>query len=382
MFITRRKFFRNACQLGKAGLFMIAGGSLLQNGCTFREEEEMGGNGTIEEKSGIARPGSEKNLDKKGVANFEPSYKRLEAEGKLKDRIEQAYDIMEDCSLCPRHCGINRLNGEIGFCTTGEKAVVYSHQPHFGEEAPLVGNNGSGTIFFSNCNLRCVFCQNWPIAHEGEGSEVEDEELADMMLDLQNRGCHNINLVTPTHVVPNILNATRIALKQGLEIPLCFNTSGYENVEQIQRLNDIVDIYLPDLKFMDGNESERYNEADARDYPEVTQEAIKEMHLQVGNLSTDERGVAKRGIVLRHLVMPNRVSGPKDFAYWVAENLDKDTYVNIMAQYRVEYNAFDYERISRAIEPEEFIEAIEWAKDAGLTNIDDRAMSQYHRYIS
>lgn len=309
---------------------------------------------------------------------WKPAYLRLEDAGKLSGRILQAFSVMEKCELCPRQCGINRLNGEIGFCRSPSNAVVYNYSPHFGEELPLVGRFGSGTIFFSHCNLRCVFCQNWPIAHEGRGKEASPEALANMMLDLQRIGCHNINLVTPTHVMPNILKATQIAIHAGLKIPLVYNTSGYERIEMIQLLDGIVDIYLPDLKFMDGTQAERYNLASAFDYPIRAQESIIEMHRQVGDLITDEAGIAQRGVMLRHLVMPNRVAGTEAFVDWVAQNLSKDTYVNIISQYRVEYKAFEYEEISRSITPEEFIEAIDWALEAGFTNLDNRSLSRYH----
>lgn len=306
---------------------------------------------------------------------WQPAYIKLEAEGKLAKRVEQAYDILAKCELCPNRCGVNRREGRKGFCRTPEKATVYSHHPHFGEELPLVGYGGSGTIFFSNCSLRCVFCQNWPIAHLGLGDEVSDEDLADMMLDLQTIGCHNINLVTPTHVMPNIISATRIALKKGLRLPLCYNTSGYERVEIVRLLDGVVDIYLPDLKFMDGAEAARYNFAAAADYPEMAQKSIIEMRRQVGDLVTDERGIALRGLMVRHLVMPNRVAGTREFVRWVAENLSTGTYVNIMAQYRVEHRAFEYERIARGITAEEFVEAMEWAMKAGLTNLDERSLA-------
>ncbi|RQD78634.1 radical SAM protein [Desulfonatronospira sp. MSAO_Bac3] len=314
-----------------------------------------------------------------GVGNSEwtPAYARLEEEGRLKDRVDEAYGRLEKCTLCPHKCGVNRLDGEEGFCRAPGRAVVHSRSPHFGEELPLVGDNGSGTIFFSNCNLRCVFCQNWPIAHEGRGREVEDEELAEMMLDLQRRGCHNINLVTPTHVMPNILSATRIAMKNGLNLPLCYNTGGYELVENIELLDGIVDIYLPDLKFMGSDESAKYVLEGRGDYPEMAQDSIIEMNRQVGVLEKDERGVARRGVMVRHLVMPNRVAGTREFVDWVAENLPGDTYVNIMSQYRVEHMAFEYDKIARSTNSREFVEAIDWAKEAGLTNLDERSMSQY-----
>lgn len=366
MYINRRKFVKDLCLAGKTGVFLLASGNLFLKGCVTDEEAEEAGTG--------------KNGDVKDLDEWTPAYIKLENEGLFEKRIEEALAIMEECTLCPRACRVNRLNGEQGFCQTGDKAVIFSHQPHFGEERVLVGRNGSGTIFFSNCNLRCVFCQNYPLAHKGRGSICSDEEMAEMMLDLQNRGCHNINLVTPTHVMPNILNATRIAMKKGLKIPLCYNTSGYEKADKVKMLDGIVDIYLPDLKFMDGEKAERYNEARAKDYPELAQEAIIEMHRQVGDVVTDESGIAKEGLVLRHLVMPNRVAGTKAFVSWVADHLSKDTYVNIMSQYRVEHEAFEYEKISRAISSGEFIEAIEWAKEAGLTNIDERAMQNYRRY--
>ncbi|MFC1983339.1 radical SAM protein [Chloroflexota bacterium] len=342
MAMTRRNFIKTMC---------LAGVALLLKGCT-----------RVDEPSRDLEP-------------WQPAYAKLEAEGRLAKRIEQAYGILEKCELCPNRCGANRRKGQRGFCRAPEKAMVYSYHPHFGEELPLVGQGGSGTIFFSNCNLRCVFCQNWPIAHEGLGHEVSDEELADMMLDLQGIGCHNINLVTPTHVMPNIVNATRIALKKGLQLPLCYNTSGYEFAKNIKLLDDIVDIYLPDLKFMDDAEASRYNYATASDYPEMAQKSIIEMHRQVGDLVTDESGIALRGLMVRHLVMPNQVAGTRKFVKWVAENLSTGTYVNIMAQYRVEHRAFEYERIARGITAEEFVAAMEWAIEAGLTNLDERSVA-------
>ena len=363
MEMNRKNFLKNICYVGGAGLLYLAGGSWLLKACTPLDKTQPTQKEEVEFDS------------------FKPGYAKLEEEGKLANRIDQAYRIFEDCELCPRRCGENRSRGETGFCRTTDKAVVYTRQPHFGEELPLVGTGGSGTIFFSNCNLRCVFCQNYPIAHYGRGQEVSDEKLAEMMLDLQNKGCHNINLVTPTHIMPSILNATRIAYKNGLHLPLCYNTSGYERKEIIELLDGVVDIYLPDLKFMDGEQSEKYNLAEAYDYPEMAKEAIIEMNRQVGTLDTRQRGLAKRGLMIRHLVMPNRVSNPRDFARWVAENLPKDTYVNIMAQYRVEFEAFEYDKIARAITSEEFVEAIEWAKEAGLTNLDERSLTNYEIHL-
>ena len=314
-------------------------------------------------------------------SGWQPAYARLNAAGKLAERVDEAYSHLERCDLCPRMCGVNRLAGQKGFCDATARVRVYSHTPHFGEELPLVGARGSGTVFFSHCNLRCVFCQNWPIAHEGRGRLISDERLATMMLDLQRRGCHNINVVTPTHVMPNILSAIQIALRQGLSVPICYNTGGYESVEIVRLLDGIVDIYLPDLKFMDGKQSALYATAGAPDYPARAQESIIEMHHQVGDLVFDERGIARRGLMVRHLVMPNRVAGTREFVAWVAANLSRDTYVNIMAQYRVEFRAFEHEQIARAITSREFLEAIEWAEAAGLRNLDQRSLAhaEIHR---
>jgi putative pyruvate formate lyase activating enzyme len=260
--------------------------------------------------------------------------------------------------------------------------MVYSAHPHFGEEVSLVGEGGSGTIFFSNCNLRCVFCQNWPIAHKGLGDQLDDHQLAGMMLRLQEMGCHNINLVTPTHVMPHIINATRIAFRKGLRLPLVYNTSGYERVEILKILDGIVDIYLPDLKYMDGEQAAKYS-AGASDYPEVAQKAILEMHRQVGQDTTDAHGHAIRGLMIRHLVMPNRVAGTREFTRWVAEELSPTTYVNIMAQYHVAYRATDHDEIARGITAGECLEAMAWAEEAGLTNLDPRSVTNrelFRRY--
>lgn len=308
-----------------------------------------------------------------------PGYRRLESEGLLAKRVEDAYGIFESCELCPRQCGVNRLKGETGYCQSAAKAKVYSAHPHFGEELSLTGDKGSGTIFFSHCNLQCVFCQNWSIAHRGEGDEIQDEALADMMIRLQKLGCHNINLVTPTHVMPNILNATRIACKKGLQIPLVYNTSGYERVEILKLLDGIVDIYLPDLKYMDGYQAAKYSSG-AADYPEMAQQGILEMHRQVGLHRTDNRGVAIKGVMIRHLVMPNRVAGTEKFVRWVAANLPKSTYVNILSQYHVAYKAFDYSEISRGIKIQEFLEAMAWAEKYGLSNIDPRSVQSGNRH--
>lgn len=305
----------------------------------------------------------------KNAIPSEPSYKKLFQTGELDHRIAAAYDIFEACTLCPRQCGADRTSDELGFCRASDTLKVYTAQPHYGEEKSLVGTGGSGTIFFSNCNLRCVFCQNWPIAHEGNGKEVDDTNLAGMMLRLQQIGCHNINLVTPTHVMPNILNALKTACRKGLRIPLVYNTSGYERAEILKLLDGIVDIYLPDMKYMDGGKAAEYS-GGASDYPEVTKEAILEMHRQVGLHRSDKRGIALRGLMIRHLVMPNRVAGTEAFVRWVAGQLPKSTYVNIMAQYHVDYKAYEYPEIWRRITVKEYLEAMDWAEAYGLTNLD------------
>ncbi len=317
----------------------------------------------------------------KGEDTWVPAYATLEREGKFVRRIEQAYALFEKCQLCPRMCGVNRKKGERGFCRAPFKPVVFSYHPHFGEEMSLVGQNGSGTIFFSNCNLRCIFCQNWPIAHEGRGKEIRDEDLADMMLQLQKMGCHNINLVTPTHVMPNILNATRIAFGKGLRLPLFYNTSGYERVEILKILDGIVDIYKPDMKYMDPDKAEKYS-AGASDYPEVVRQAVIEMNRQVGVHQMDRQGIAIRGVMIRHLVMPNRVAGTEKLVKWISENLPKNTYINIMAQYRVEYKAFEHPEIARGITVQEYMEAIDWAIKYGLNNLDPQSKALYHFYRS
>ncbi len=309
--------------------------------------------------------------------NALPGYARLEEAGKLDERVERAYAVLEACELCPRRCRVNRRRGETGFCRTAQNAVVSGADAHFGEEDPLVGNNGSGTIFFSYCNLRCHFCQNAHIAHDGLGRTVSDAQLASMMLDLQRRGCHNVNAVTPTHVLPNVVGALRTAGRSGLRLPLCYNTGGYDSIESIQLLDGIADLYLADIKFMDPNASREYVSAGPADYSERATEAVREMHRQVGDLVTDGRGIAQRGLMIRHLVMPDNVAGTDRLMRWIAGNLSPHTYVNIMAQYTPAHHAHQYPRIARPITAREFADAVEAARDAGLTNIDRRALLQY-----
>jgi len=302
--------------------------------------------------------------------NFEPGYLKLHRSGNLKKRGKKLWEMMESCELCPRMCGVNKLKGEKGFCLANSQLEISSYHPHYGEEKPLVGNNGgSGTIFFTNCGLRCVFCINWEISQGGQGAARSIEDLADMMLDLQKRGCHNINFVTPTHYSPHIVLALDIAASKGLTLPLVYNTCGWERVEILKFLDGIIDIYLPDFKYSDGENAEKYSSG-ADTYPEVTQKALAEMHRQVGIAKPARNGLMYRGLMIRHLVMPNEVSGTKKVMEWIAETLSKDTYVNIMSQYRPMYKAFKYPEISRRTTRKEYTQAVNWAKAAGLTSLD------------
>jgi putative pyruvate formate lyase activating enzyme len=298
-----------------------------------------------------------------------PSYLALEKKGELSKRVEKLQSIYENCQLCPRDCRVNRLEGQTGKCQATSKVKVSSAQAHFGEERPLVGQRGSGTIFFSNCGLRCVFCQNYQISIEGEGIEISDQRLAETMIKIQNIGCHNINLVTPTHYLPNIMNAVQVAARKGLRIPLVYNTSGYEKLDVLQLLDGIVDIYLPDCKYMDPEHAAKYS-SEAYNYPYYVQIALKEIFRQVGDLVVNSRGIAVRGLILRHLIMPNRISGTERFLKFVAENLSKTTYLNLMRQYRPEHKAFDYPEIARRIKRSEYEEVLGWARKYGLNRLD------------
>ena len=299
--------------------------------------------------------------------DWQPAYGKL-GEREVGRRAAALGEIYQACRLCPRQCGVNRTKGQTGVCGSTSIARVASWHAHYGEERPLVGRRGSGTIFFSHCNLLCGYCQNWQISHLGEGADATDARVAGMMLDLQEQGCHNINLVTPTHLVPNIINAVRIAMRRGLRLPLVYNCGGYEPVEVLRLLDGVVDIYLPDYKYMDGAAAAKYSSG-AADYPEVCAAAITEMHRQVGRLTVDENGVALRGLIIRHLVLPENLAGTDRFVKWVAERLSPDTCVNIMAQYHPEYRAALYPEINRRITREEFARAVEWAREAGLINL-------------
>ncbi len=281
----------------------------------------------------------------------------------VKEKIMSAYKIMESCKLCPRMCKVNRLNEEKGFCGIGAKAVVSSVCPHFGEESVLVGYGGSGTIFFTGCNLGCVFCQNYDISQLRQGDEVEIDDLVNMMLQLQRRGCSNINFVTPTHVVPHILESVHAARVKGLKIPTVYNCGGYESVESLQLLEGAINIYMPDAKYMNPVSSKKYSSA--QDYPEVMKAALIEMHRQVGDLKIKD-GLATQGLLVRHLVMPNNIAGSIDIIDFLADEISINTYINVMEQYRPTFKAHNYPEINRYITYEEFNEVYQYAKERGL----------------
>ncbi len=299
--------------------------------------------------------------------SFLPSYVKLANSGELQKRAERMREILKSCRLCPRKCGANRIEGETGICGATDRLKVSSAFAHFGEEPPLVGFYGSGTIFLTHCNLRCAFCQNHDISHGGQGGEntfITEERMADQILGLQAQGCHNINFVTPTHFAPQIVSAVGIAANAGLELPIVWNCGGYESLDVIKLLDGIVDIYMPDIKFFNADSAKKY--CDAGDYPEVAKEAVKEMHRQVGDLSMDSRGIAQRGLLVRHLVMPNDVADTEEILRFLAEEISKNTYVNIMEQYRPLYHAFNFEEINRRITSEEFNAAVRKASELGL----------------
>jgi len=297
----------------------------------------------------------------------EPSYLTLHRSGELATRVRELKTMYENCRLCPRDCRVDRTKGQKGKCQASASVKVSSVNPHFGEERPLVGRFGSGTVFFSNCGLRCIYCQNYSISIEGEGVEISDRRLAESMIALQKMGCHNINLVTPTHYLPNIVNALVLAIPEGLKIPLVYNTSGYERLEILQLLEGIIDIYLPDCKYMDPEMAAKYSE-EAYNYPHYAKIALIEMNRQVGSLKT-ERGVAIKGLMIRHLILPNRISGAEKFLKFVADKFPKDTYVNIMGQYRPEHKAFDCPELARRLKRNEFTETLRWAKKYGVTRL-------------
>ncbi len=306
-------------------------------------------------------------MDKEAHTGFRAAYLKL-TKKELSERIKSAESILRNCTLCPSRCQVDRTAGKVGFCRTGDKPFISSWNPHFGEERPLVGRYGSGTIFFSHCNLGCLFCQNWTISHAGEGSTVYPETLADIMLTLQQYGCHNINLVTPTHQIPMILRSLEKAIQKGLSVPIVYNCGGYESGESLKILDGIIDIYMPDFKYSDPGAAEKYSKA--KDYPSVAKAAIKEMHRQVGDLVIDERGIALRGLIVRHLVLPGGMAGTEAIVKFIAEEISPETYTNIMAQYYPCYKAVEHPPLDRRITNNEYRKAVRAALDAGLRRLD------------
>ena len=296
------------------------------------------------------------------------AYLKLAGSGELAERACLAWSRLEDCDLCARYCRVDRLRTTRGaVCRTGSRAVVHSHGPHYGEEDPLRGSRGSGTIFFSWCNLRCVYCQNWDISQKGLGSEVEPGELAGMMLELQAQGCHNINFVSPSHVVPQIIAAVALAADRGLVLPLVYNTGGYDSLEALELLDGIVDIYMPDMKYGDADKAHRYSHV--RNYVEVNRAAVREMHRQVGDLVLDDSGIAVRGLLVRHLVLPENIGGTDSILGFLAAEISRNTCLNIMDQYRPCYRADDNAPLNRRVTDREYAQALAWAEAAGLRRV-------------
>lgn len=304
---------------------------------------------------------------------FEPAYIKLHREGKLRQRIDKALSLLQDCHLCPRDCGVDRTRGAPGYCKTSRYAGVASFSPHFGEETPLVGRYGSGTIFFSSCNLLCSFCQNYDISHLRSGCVADPDEIASMMLSLAGSGCHNINFVTPTHVVPQILEALPAAIEGGLHVPLVYNTGAYDAVATLKLLDGIIDIYMPDFKFWEECHAKTY--CAAENYPEIARAAIAQMHAQVGDLAINEDGIAQRGLLVRHLVMPGDIAGTGEIMHFLAQEISADTYVNVMDQYHPCFQACRDKTINRRITKDEYARAIEAAHRNGIKRLDAKQHS-------
>ncbi len=313
------------------------------------------------------------------VGDFVPAYRALVDGDQIPARVEAGLRELEDCCACPRNCHVNRLKNETKICHTGRYARVASAFPHFGEEDCLRGWNGSGTIFFSLCNLRCVFCQNWDISQKSVGDEMPPDRIADVMIGLQRRGCHNINFVTPEHVVPQVIEAIAAAVPRGLNLPIVYNTSAYDSVESLKLLDGLVDIYMPDFKFWDRQTAKRL--CKAPDYPDAARQAILEMYRQVGELKFSPDGLAKRGLLVRHLVMPGQTEEAASIFEWIADEVSRDTYVNIMGQYRPDYEVGSiardgtsqkYAEINRRPDHTDCDRAFDAARQAGLWRFDAR----------
>lgn len=296
-----------------------------------------------------------------------PIYLKTFKEGFFKQKLESAKALLRECRVCPRICKVNRIANELGECQTGLNPIISSYFPHFGEEAPLVGYKGSGTIFIAGCNLKCLFCQNYDISHMVEGKTVSIERFSEMMVELQDIGCHNINIVTPTHIVPQLVEAVYFAVKNGLRLPIVYNSGGYDSISILKILDGIIDIYMPDFKFFDDTIASRYT--DVSDYAKVAKIAFKEMYRQVGDL-TMENGIAKRGLLVRHLVMPNMLEDSKKIIQYIVNEISPNTYLNIMPQYRPAGEASLYPEISKALKYSEFTSALKYAKSLGFNRLD------------
>ncbi len=342
--INRRKFLRSLGGIVLTGAVLPAAGSA---GFLISNEEFMAD---------------------VSLTNFEPGYLKLHKDGSLKARADILWDRMRGCDLCPRDCGKNRIRGRRGDCSANADLEISSFAPHFGEEAELVGKNGSGTVFFTNCSLLCVFCINYDVSQMGQGRRHSIGQLADMMLTLQRIGCHNINVVTPTHYAPHILKALDIAAGRGLRLPLVYNTCGWEKLDVLQMLDGVVDVYLADFKYYDPQAANKYSPG-AITYPEITKTALLEMHRQVGIPEADNSGVINNGLMIRHLVMPNNAAHSEKVIAWIGNNLPKNTYVNIMSQYTPVFRAHEYPEISRRITRAEYNVVVNAARRAGLTNL-------------
>ena len=347
MALSRREFIKGGLVAAGAAAAALGGFGLVRNLFAGGGAERENGQ-TIDTPRGLTR------------------YVDMERSGELGRREQALWALFSPCRLCPRLCGANRAAGRAGACSSAENFKVASFGPHHGEENPLRGTRGSGTIFFSNCNLLCVFCQNWQINHRGDGARTSHSELANMLLDMQRRGCHNVSFITPTHLVPHLVKGLRIAIAGGLNVPLCYNTGGYESLEVIRLLGGVVDIYQPDFKFQDSRIAARFTNG-APDYVLHASAAIKEMYRQVGPLQVTD-GLASRGVVVRHLVLPENLAGTDIFVRWVVNELGTDAHVHIMNQYWPAFRANEFPPLDRRITSAEFNQAMRWANDAGLRN--------------
>jgi putative pyruvate formate lyase activating enzyme len=304
------------------------------------------------------------------MPEFLPSYLQLLEQGVLAERAERAYEHLSICDVCAWGCPVDRRAGQIGVCRTGEHVRVSSFGAHMGEEDPLRGWRGSGTIFLTRCNLRCQYCQNHDISQTDSGDEVDPVDIARMMLELQSRECHNINFVSPSHVVPQLIKAVLIAAQGGLHIPLVYNTGGYDSMSMLRLLDGIIDIYMPDMKYSSPQAARQYSKI--RNYPQINQAAVKEMHRQVGDLQLDEHGLAQRGLLVRHLVLPDNIAGTDEIVIFLADEISKDTYLNLMDQYRPAYKSHQYPELDRRLTSQEYKYAVDAAHAAGLQRLDER----------